>query len=406
MSRLGSCLFVLLLVVVLAASCGDDDPAAPGGGGAQYLAGGGRQASNDEFSGGPEGSGPGQPDFEPPAADLYPAFYADQDCRDEAGTFLITDAEGWQAWWTQAIACLGYDGEVPPGGGKADPDSGVADPDTIFNPYLDEAPLVDFANATVYVVALESDDDFGRSVWIQDVTDGEVHYVVSRLADDCFEMREMDAWPTSPTIAVVGPLVADPAVITWARDEVVYDCSWEPDPNEPLALYYTDAACDLGPDHAVITDAEAFDAWLAAAFACDQARWAGPDGVPVPEDSTVTQPPMPSPEWLGLQVDFTTHAVIVLRGDEQERWGGGVWLAAITAENGGTTIDYAVMAAGEDCPLVEDGTTVRPTVAIRVPLPLAAPITWNRTTQTIDCDWDGSEPGGGVDSTNVEPPRR
>lgn len=190
-------------------------------------------------------------------------------------------------------------------------------------------------------------------------------------------------------------------------EDIVYDCSWEPDPNEPLALYYTDAACDLGPGHAVITDAEIFADWLATAYACDQARWGGIDGVPVPEDSTVTQPPMPSPDWLGLQVDFTTHAVIVLRGDEQDRWGGGAWLAAITAENGGTTIDYAVMTAGENCPVVEDGTTVQPTVAIRVPLPLAEPITWHRTTETIACDWDGGgEPGGGVDSTIVEPPRR
>lgn len=406
MSRFGSILIVLVLVVVLAASCGNDDPAAPGGSNTRYLAGGGRQASNDAFAGGPEGSGPGQPDFAPPSPDLYPVFYADLDCRDSAGTMLITDADGWQAWWTEAIACLGSDGELPPGGGKTDPDSGVSNPDTIYNPYPEEAPPVDFANATVFVVALELADVFGRSVWIQDVTQNEVHYLVSQFGDDCFGRREMDAWPSSPTTAVIGPLVASPEQVTWRREDIVYDCSWEPDPNEPLALYYTDAACDLGPGHAVITDAETFDTWLSTAFACDQARWSDPVGVPVPEDSTATPPPVPSPDWLGLQVDFSTHAVIVLRGDEQDRWGGGVWLAAITAEAGGTTIDYAVMTAGEACPLIEAGTTVQPTVAIRVPLPLSQPITWHRTTESIACDWDGSEPGGGVDSTIVEPPQR
>ncbi len=85
MSRLGSILLVLALVTVLAASCGDDDPAGPGGSNTQYLAGGGRQASNDEFAGGPDGSGPGQPDFDLPSPDLYPLFYADIDCREDAG---------------------------------------------------------------------------------------------------------------------------------------------------------------------------------------------------------------------------------------------------------------------------------------------------------------------------------
>jgi hypothetical protein len=400
MSRLVSIMLALALVVVLAASCGDDDPASPGGG-AQYLAGGGRQASDDAFSGGAEGSGPGWPDYEVPSPYLRPLFFAGVDCREDAGTSVITDAEAWQDWWTGAIACLdsiGFD--------KTDPDSAVSPPDSLFNPYPAEAPPVDFAAASVYVVALAPDDAPGLSVWIQDVTDAQVSYVVSWLGEDCFSGQEPYLWPSSPTAAVIGPLAASPELVTWQREVVVIDCSWEPDPSEPVALYYTDAACDLGPDHAVITDADAFAAWLATAFACDQARWGAPDGVPVPEDSTVT-PPVPSPEWLGLQIDFTTHAVMVLRGDEQDRWGGGVWLAAITGDDGGSAIDYTVMVAGEDCPLVEDGATVRPTVAIRVPLPLAEPIAWHRATETIDCDWDGGEPGGGgVDSTWVEPPRR
>jgi hypothetical protein len=399
MARLGNILLALALVTVLAASCGNDDPAAPAGG-KQYLAGGGRQASNDAFSGGLEGSGPGQPDFELPSPNLYPLFYADIDCGANPGEFLITNGDDWQAWWTQAIACLGADAP-----GRSDPDSGIVVPDSMFNPYPEEAPPVDFATSTVFVVALEPDDEFGRSVWIQDVTNDQVHYVVSHLGDDCFEMRAMDAQPASPTTAVVGPLVAAPDQVTWQPQQVTYDCSWEPDPNEPIALYYTDAACDLGPEHAVITDAETFNAWLAAAFACDQARWSDPDGVPVPGDSTATPPPMPSPEWLGLQVDFTTHAVIVLRGDEQDRWGGGVWLAAIASDGGGTAIDYTVMAAGEDCPAIADGGAAWPTVAIRVPLPLNEPVTWHRSSEVIDCDWGGEPGGGGVDSLGVEPPR-
>jgi hypothetical protein len=397
MSRLASICFALLLVMSMAASCGDDDPAAPGGAATHFLAGGGRQADNDAFSGGPEDSGPGRPDFEPPAADLLPLFYADVDCRDDASTFLITDVAAWQAWWTDAIACLG-----PREPGKSDPDSGVSDPDTIYNPYPDEAPPVDFVTSTVFVIALPLEEAPGRSVWVQAVTPSEVHYVVSRLGDDCFDGREPDAPLSSPTVAVVGPLVSAPDQLTWRREDVVYDCTWEPDPNQPLALYYTDAACDLGPEHAVITDDPAFETWLTTASACDQARWYGPDGVPVPEDSTATPPPVPSPGWLGLQVDFTTHAVIVLRGDEQTRWGGGVWLTAVNTDAGATIIDYTVITASDECPLVENGTTVRPTVAIRLPLPLPEPITWRRTTETVACDWEG----GGVDSTVVRPPGR
>lgn len=400
MFRPANTLLAFALVTLLAAGCGDDGPANPGGGNKQYLAGGGRQAGDDAFSSGPGFSGPGRPDFELPSPDLCPLFYADEDCRGVPGGLVITDADDWQAWWTDAIACLEAAWVAPRGGDDL--------PDSAFNPYPAEAPPVDFATSTVFVVALEPDDEIGRNVWVQEVTDGEVHYVVSHFGDDCFGARELDALPASPTVAVVGPLVADPEQVTWRREDVTWDCSWEPDPNEPMLLYYTDAACDLGPEHAVITDGAAFDAWLATAAACDQERWNDQDGVPVPQDSTQTWPPAPMPGWLGLQVDFTTHAVIILRGDEQDRWGGGVWLSAISAAAGGTAIEYAVMDAGENCPAVEGGTTVRPTVAIRVPLPLDAPITWHRTTETIACDWNDGGPdwGGGTDSTTVRPPRR
>ena len=82
-----------------------------------------------------------------------PLFYADVDCREDASTFLIGDAEAWQAWWTDAIACLG-----PQDPAKSDPDTGTSDPDTIFYPYPDEAPPVDFATSTVYVIALARDE--------------------------------------------------------------------------------------------------------------------------------------------------------------------------------------------------------------------------------------------------------
>ena len=59
------------------------------------------------------------------------------------------------------------------------------------------------------------------------------------------------------------------------------------------------------------------------------------------------------------------------------------------------------MAAGENCPPVDDGDDRAPTVAIRLPLPLSEPITWRRTTETIACDWED----GGVDSSVVRPPR-
>jgi hypothetical protein len=277
---------------------------------------------------------------------------------------------------------------------------------------------VDFDTHAIVLISLEPDTAFGRGLWVTGIRTSEsgstVDYQVSRLGEDCF--RGGYYWPEdppllSPTIAVLvpGPV---PEPVGFAREEVVIDCSWEPDPSEPLCVYYTDVDCDLGPAEAVLRDREGFDAWLEAAFACDQSRWYGgdstvivyPDGRTAPGDSgsaggdTIIVPgDPPLPPWIGVDIDFTTHAVLILRAGEQTRWGGGIWLDAIEAGAGGTVIDYTAVVPSGECPEIEGG-VVNPTVAIRVPLPLSEPVTWNRHIETIDCRWDstGAEPGTGT----------
>jgi hypothetical protein len=397
MQRIGMTFLVVLLT--LAVGCADDRPTEPSGSGRQFLAGGGRQSDGDSLAGGPVDSGPGRPGFDLPNPEYIPLFYSDIDCQETPTLSVIATQDAWQAWWSAAIACIGSDGDdptVPPEEGVFHPwkhvagDSGVVSPDGSGYAYPPEAPEVDFSQSTVITISLESDSTAGRGVWVQEVASGEtgttVRYEVSHLGEDCNNLI-IAPWPsppTSPTVAVMVPLVVTEPV-TWQREDVTFDCTWEPDPNEPLTLYYTDAECDLGPDEAVITDQASFDAWFEAALSCDEARWYD-RGSPGTSGDSCSTPPLPA-TWVGIEVDFTTHAVLVLRADSQDRWGGGIWLEGIHVSNSGTTIDYVVMTPGDDCPVIGEKGAVRPTVAIRVPLPISAPVTWNRHVETIDCAW-------------------
>jgi hypothetical protein len=55
-----------------------------------------------------------------------------------------------------------------------------------------------------------------------------------------------------------------------------------------------------------------------------------------------------------------------------------------------------VMEPSDECPSVGNGQTVNPTAAVRVPLPLNSPISWQRHVESIPCDW-------GRDSTIIWP---
>ena len=320
---------------------------------------------------------------------------------------MIRSAEDWTAWWAEATGCLDI-------GGGADgtyPDS--------LNPWPGEPPTVDFATNVVLTIRLAAEQAFGRGVWVSEVVSSSsgtvVTYQVSRLGEDCFEGRDSLGFGlASPVIAVMVPRPVDEPV-RWDRVDLVFDCSWEPDPNEPLALYYTDADCDLGENEFVIRDQEQFEEWLERAFACDQTRWGETDSTiidpgtgtpPRPRfgaggrDSIPPEPmpPLPPPSWIGIDVDFTKFAVLVLRADPQTRWGGGAWLDAIQGGETGTTIDYTVMEPAGECPPIEEGVVLRPTVAIRVPLPVSDPVTWDRRTRSRSIAVGGTAGRGSVRS--------
>lgn len=420
---------VLALLVVVAACSDGAGPTAPSG--RNRLAGGGRDQNDDPFAGGREGSGPAGPRAEP-LPGYIPLFFSDTNCFPGTLQRVLRNKEDWQAWWTTAVSCLPHGDQLidspsplpssapspPPGsdpGGGADgsePDSGRVEPDEPFDPYGPDAPEVDFGSYVVVTIGLESAAIWGRSVWVTEVVPGAggstVKFEVSRPGEDCIVLRgePIDPGslpPNSPTIAVLVPQPIDEPV-TFERTDVTWNCTWEPDPDLPLTLYYTEAECDLGSGEAVITDAGAWEAWLNTAAACDITRWGDPgdstvtigsgEGVPgkPPPDgrdsgADPSPPPAPTP-WLGLEVDFSTHAVIVLRADPQRHWGGGIWLDSFDATASGTIIDYSVMEPSGQCPEVEGGESVRPTAAIRLPLPLNAPISYNRHVESIDCNWE------------------
>jgi len=435
---------VLALLLVGADCTSGGGPTAPSGNHRERLAGGGRGDSNDPFAGGPDASGPSTPEVDPFPAYL-PLLLSDANCFPSPFQRVIRNQEDWQAWWTTAVSCLphgelgiplsprggpggvsgggtvaGHDSAaVGPGSGGVGPDSAVVPPDSGWidpvepqDPYGPNAPDVDFQNYVVVAIGLDPEAAWGRGLWVTEVVAGAggstIKFEVSRPGEDCFALLGIPidpgaVPPNSPTIAVLVPQpVREP--VTFERTDVTWDCTWEPDPNLPLTLYYTDAECDLGPSEAVIADAGAWEAWLNRAVTCDMARW-GDTG-----DSTVTsgggegepgRPPLDDPgpgadptappppiKWLGLEVDFSSHAVIVLRASPQRRWGGGIWLNSFDATASGTIIDYSVMEPSGECPEVEGGQSIRPTAAIRLPLPLNAPISYNGHVESIDCNWE------------------
>jgi len=422
----------IALACALFAGCSSDNPTRPDDTSSKRIAGGGRQASDDPFRGGPEDSGPAGSDsilIPPdsiPYGGLMPLFYSDRDCAAAPGRRVIRNDEEWQAWWTAATECLRYldqEGHGPDGmhDGMMDDstmhdstmfdstmhdsiwgDSGIVWPDTLINPYPDAAPVVDFGAYAVVVISLEPDSLFGRSLWVSEVAEGDggavVRYQVTTLGDDCLMMLErMSLWAeNSPTVAVQVPLpVSEP--VTWERTDEVINCTWEPDPSIPLTVYYTDADCDLGSGETIIRDREGFDAWIHAAFACDSVRWYKyVDTTIVWPDSMGPTDPVPmGPCWWEPEIDFSTHAVIILRAGVQTRWGGGVWLDKFEGTEAGTVVEYTAMEPADDCPPVDLQPVINPTVAIRVPLPAGDPITWTRQTQVITCDW--------TDSLRIEP---
>ena len=420
-----------LLATVLVA-CNDgpsgpdiDDPT-------EYLAGGGRAAESDPFVGGRGDSGPVTPGTEPGMPDIapgyWPIFYSEVNCFEAPFTRVIATEPEWAEWLDVAESCQPVfepdssytEGGIPPGRSSgADPDGTlssdsavVTEPTDPTDPPSWEPYVVDFDSSAVIAIGLESASGWGRSVQVVDVTTAAgvttVRYEVMTPGEDCTRLLmapfDPDAVVTAPVLAVVVPRPLGSSV-TFERSETVWHCIIEPDPSQPLTLYYTDGECDLGGSEALSPGSARWEAWLSTAADCDLARWGGgvveptlPDGVrgeDSAEPGTTLDPPT---GWLSPSVDFATHAVVVLRAPSQTRWGGGVWLTAIEDGPSGTKVDYAVMTPGSDCPLIEGGATVRPTVAIRVPLPLTDPVAFGKTTETIDCDWEPRplDPGGTV----------
>ncbi|MBI3873163.1 MAG: hypothetical protein HY304_08830 [candidate division Zixibacteria bacterium] len=416
------------LVLALVVGCSDRGPTKPG---TSYkpLAGGGRLQDDDPFTGGPGESGPNRPPIIPDSG-LVPIFYSDWDCTHTPSQQLIDNQADWAAWWKAANGCLwrGDSSQMGPG------PMGVRDSTWMDSIIIDTVPpcqrcdtvppAVDFGRDVVLAIRVEYDSGAWcmRAVSITDVVPSAqgatVRYLVSRLDETCCAMivGPMLIRGTSPVVAVVASRPVN-GKITWERTDTTYTCQWGPDPNEPLTLYYTDAACDLGPGETIITDHDRFEAWIQSALGCDSARWHDhwrkpPDSTQVPGDSGWSDPgrpiePIPMlPWWGGFDVDFSTHAVLILRSGNTTHWGGGIWLNKITRGEAGTVIDYTVMQPGDYCPVVDpDLGTVNPTAAIRVLLPLTPPVTWNRHSEIIDCNWGSDSSWVSPDSMMMDGPR-
>lgn len=412
------------------------------------LAGGGRLTDNDPAGGHVDSNSPGLPPTDS-LPGLVPLFVSWNDCAENPGERIITNQQEWDNWWKAANACL-FEEPWPPDTGWWDTvphdttpwdsipgDSNSWDTipwdtspwdsmpldtfpedtlpwdsmwhDTMWNDssHWDTtndtviwpdtgyggAPPVNFDSFVVIVIALAPDSmTFGRSLWVDEVsTDAAgtvVRYTVSSLGDDCVQILMMPMLlSSSAVIAVMAPRpIVEP--VTWIRSDTVFHCIWEPDPNVPVTLYFTDTPCELGLGETVITDSASFAAWKATAYACDSLRWRNwYDSGNVPGGLSM---------WFNPEVNFSTHAVIILRSGDQTRLGGGIWLDRFDVTDGGTIIDYTVMEPTDNCWIVPPPLgVVNPTVAIRVPLPINAPITWNRAVQPIQCNWSDTTGIGG-----------
>jgi hypothetical protein len=423
----------------VATACGDD-PIGPGDGPpAEFLAGGGRASDEDAFVGGLGDSGPATPDEQPGAPEPYPwfpvTFYSETNCFGEPFESVIDSEAAWEAWLTTAMSCAGDlpaprpDGSTGVAAAQYEPDL-PPPPDRPTEPPVDPSeppdwnePVLDFETSVVVVIGLEEANGWGRYVQVADVsTTGNLTHIrfdVSTPGEDCWAVLmgpfDPEQVRTAPVVAVIVPRPVG-EVLAFERTDTVWHCIIEPDPTIPLTLYYTDGPCDLGADEVVIRSADVWEAWLHAAAECDFARWGSvvepdlPEGVDGGGSIEPGIPIDPPTGWLSPDVDFSTHAVVVLRAPAQTRWGGGVWLSAVEDAAPGTAVEYWVMTPGVDCPSVEGGATLRPTVAIRVPLPLAEPLTFRRNTEVVDCRWevpvdgpDGGSGGGGSGGTTTGP---
>lgn len=391
------CLFV---AISLFAGCGSDKPTEPDKPESTHLAGGGRESDNDPFIGGPGISGPndtlpGIPGFDTDVQ-YFPVFFTDNGCPQQLQFEIIVDQTNWQEWWAGAVDCAdgNFKRSVIPIPDSTVSDSGVVGPDSLWPGY---APFVDFGTHIVLVFKLEQGLS-GRYIWIRSIQGREdetdVNYEVSSPADDCFGPLIDPNIFTNPVAAFIVPR-PERMTFSWNRSDVTYRCSWVPDPLLPLTLYYTDAICPaLGETEQLIRTLDEFTAWVEAAWECDISRWGTPVDTLWGADSTVVgDRPIPT---FDNMVDFTTHAVLILRADVQSAWGGGIWLDRFEPGAAGTVVQYSVMTPGDSCPEVGNGALLQPTVAIRVPLPIAEPLFITRIRDTISCGWVG-------DSTQVGP---
>jgi hypothetical protein len=412
----------LVPFVLIGLHCSNDSPTSTPHDSFQALAGGGRGEDNDPFTGGPNGSGPneggpGIPDIDP-GYGYRPIVFLDVACGEAPAQVVIEDSTAWRAWWEANVSCdsAGAPGVLARtmarhGSRGALSDSGWVDPDSSDPGDPWALPYVDFSTDVVVAITLERAQDDRRTLVVDGVESGAagtlITYTVYRPGEDCdfYSRDSLDMTETAPAIAVVVPRPL-PAPFTYDRRDTTFDCSWEPDPDTPLMLYYTDAPCALGDGEEIVVTQEAWDAWVALALECDLDRW------DVVYDSSRAEgdsgwspggdPTDPSvPAGYSIPVDFEQFAVILLRAGDQDRWGGGIWLTDLETSESGTRVEYTVVVPGSECPPVADspyflGDVVNPTVAIRVPLPLPEPITWDRLTRTIDCDW-----GSGGDSAVI-----
>lgn len=391
---------ILILALALFAGCGGDKPSQPGTPESTRLAGGGRENDSDPFVGGPGVSGPvdslpGNPGFDI-GIQYFPVFYAQYSCPQQPQYRVIVDQGNWSEWWDGAVDCSdgSFGRSIIPIPDSSISDSGTVGPDSLG---WGEAPVIDFQTHRVLIIRLEQGTS-GRHIWIRSLAFREeetsVNYEVSAPASDCFGPLVDPNIFTTPVAAFIVPR-SGRLTFNWLRTDLTYSCSWVPDPLRPLTLYYTDAVCPaLGSRELLIRSAEEFHSWVDAAWECDISRWGTPLDTVWGTDSVVVGSD-PHPDFDNL-VDFTTHAVLILRADPQSAWGGGIWLDRFEAGAGGTIVQYTVMVPGDECPKLENGAVVQPTVAIRIPLPVTEPLLITRINETISCGWVN-------DSTRVGP---
>lgn len=158
-----------------------------------------------------------------------PVYYTDADCDLGPGEEIIRDAETFEAWMTDAMACdsMRWDYLIDTSFMWTDSMGQVIDPHPP-HPYWN-VPHVDFATQAVIILRAGVQTQWGGGVWLNMYDKGSngttIEYTVMEPGGNCPPVAQANQTSINPTVAIRVPLPADGPVV-WHRNTQTINCDW------------------------------------------------------------------------------------------------------------------------------------------------------------------------------------